>query len=149
MNMVTLWSIRSQSAALVGCSGECLGRGEMFEQFFIMKPKEETTRSFKLYPSSDQTTKYVCAAILKDSDYNEVDRAECQFATTLTVLDNGSQNGLFDPIHEWWEDHFSADNQSTTDARRHGTHVNHSHVYDNKHHKHELRHHKNGAQHKG
>ena len=31
------------------------------------------------------------AAILKDSNYNEVDRAECQFATTSTVLDNGSQ----------------------------------------------------------
>jgi len=30
-------------------------------------------------------------AILKDSDYNEVDRAECQFATTATVLDNGTQ----------------------------------------------------------
>lgn len=31
------------------------------------------------------------AAILKDSDYKEVDRAECQFSTTSTVLDNGSQ----------------------------------------------------------
>lgn len=31
------------------------------------------------------------AAILKDSDFNEVDRAECQFTTTATVLDNGSQ----------------------------------------------------------
>lgn len=30
-------------------------------------------------------------AILKDSDYTEVDRAECQFTTTGTVLDNGTQ----------------------------------------------------------
>ena len=30
-------------------------------------------------------------AILKDSDYSEVDRAECQFTTTATVLDNGTQ----------------------------------------------------------
>jgi hypothetical protein len=30
-------------------------------------------------------------AILKDSDYSEVDRAECQFTTTGTVLDNGTQ----------------------------------------------------------
>jgi hypothetical protein len=28
---------------------------------------------------------------LKDSDYSEVDRAECQFTTTGTVLDNGTQ----------------------------------------------------------
>lgn len=84
-----------------------------------MKPKEEVTRSFKLYPTTDHAAKYVCAgkgtfgfkmtddmpiemnlrkihvylsaAILKDSDYNEVDRAECQFSTTATVLENGSQ----------------------------------------------------------
>lgn len=31
------------------------------------------------------------AAILKDSDFNEIDRAECQFTTTATVLDNGTQ----------------------------------------------------------
>lgn len=30
-------------------------------------------------------------AILKDSDFSEVDRAECQFTTTATVLDNGTQ----------------------------------------------------------
>lgn len=33
----------------------------------------------------------VVAAILKDSDFSEVDRAECQFTTTATILDNGSQ----------------------------------------------------------
>nr|XP_048320613.1 protein HAPLESS 2 isoform X2 [Ziziphus jujuba var. spinosa] len=85
----------------------------MEEQFFIMKPKEEITRSFKLYPATDQAAKYVCAAILKDSDYNEADRAECQFSTTATVLDNGSQstpfnapktsiNGFFESIESIW-----------------------------------------------
>lgn len=41
-------------------------------------------------------SKKIClnAAILKDSDYSEVDRAECQFTTTATVFDNGSQ--------VWW-----------------------------------------------
>lgn len=34
---------------------------------------------------------YLFAAILKDSDFSEADRAECQFTTTTTVLDNGSQ----------------------------------------------------------
>ncbi|CAJ1928095.1 unnamed protein product [Sphenostylis stenocarpa] len=62
----------------------------MEEQFLIMKPNEIT-----------------------DSDYNEVDRAECQFATTATVLDNGTQgmpfkppetslNGFFDSIESIW-----------------------------------------------
>ena len=37
---------------------------------------------------------YFCtsaAAILKDSNFNEVDRADCQFSTTATTIDNGSQ----------------------------------------------------------
>ncbi|KAI5312451.1 hypothetical protein L3X38_041624 [Prunus dulcis] len=62
-----------------------------------MKPKETTPRAFKLYPATDQAAKYVCAAILKDFDYKEVDRAECQFSTTSTVLDNGSQGNPFNP----------------------------------------------------
>ncbi|KAL0749224.1 hypothetical protein Bca101_031227 [Brassica carinata] len=61
------------------------------EQFFIIKPNDVTTRSFKLYPTKDQAAKYRCTAILKDSQFNEVDRAECQFSTTATVLDNGTQ----------------------------------------------------------
>lgn len=94
------------------------------EQYFIIKPNEVTTRSFKLYPTKDQAAKYmctgdstpplevfsyvslilcitnkkmvcfffsVCVAILKDSHFSEVDRAECQFSTTATVLDNGTQ----------------------------------------------------------
>ncbi|OWM71996.1 hypothetical protein CDL15_Pgr017879 [Punica granatum] len=67
------------------------------EQFFIMKPNEVLTRSFKLHPTTDQAAKYVCAAILKDSDFSEVDRAECQFSTTATVLDNGTQITAFQP----------------------------------------------------
>lgn len=99
------------------------------EQFYIMKSNEIVTRSFKLYPTTDQAARYVCSgivanwfehtsmflfpdpysqilqilnrilslylitAILKDSDFSEVDRAECQFTTTATVIDNGSQVG--------------------------------------------------------
>ncbi|KAF7138533.1 hypothetical protein RHSIM_Rhsim07G0093800 [Rhododendron simsii] len=67
------------------------GVSQMEEQFYIMKPKEVTTRSFKLYLTTDQAAKYMCAAILKDSGFSEVDRAECQFTTTATIIDNGSQ----------------------------------------------------------
>ncbi|MCD7447594.1 Transcriptional activator [Datura stramonium] len=86
---------------------------QMEEQFYIMKPNEVMTRAFKLYPASDQAAKYVCSAILKDSDFNEVDRAECQFTTKATVLDNGSQipfqppktstNGFFESIEDLWK----------------------------------------------
>lgn len=58
------------------------------------------------------------------------------------------QKGLFDPIYDWWEDHFSADNQNIRDTRRHRSHVNHHHVHDHKHHRQDLRHHKYGAQRK-
>ncbi|KAA8522351.1 hypothetical protein F0562_013288 [Nyssa sinensis] len=76
------------------------GVSQMEEQFYIMKPKEVATRSFKLYPTTDQAAKYVCAAILKDSDFNEVDRAECQFTTTATVLENGSQTSSLEKLAE-------------------------------------------------
>uniref|UniRef100_M4FIF5 Generative cell specific-1/HAP2 domain-containing protein n=1 Tax=Brassica campestris TaxID=3711 RepID=M4FIF5_BRACM len=84
------------------------------EQFFIIKPNDVTTRSFKLYPTKDQAAKYICTAILKDSQFNEVDRAECQFSTTATILDNGTQvtnpfqipetlpKGLFESIRLIW-----------------------------------------------
>ncbi|KAK4262727.1 hypothetical protein QN277_028252 [Acacia crassicarpa] len=86
----------------------------MEEQFLIMKPNEITPREFKIFPTTNQAAKYICAAILKDSDYNEVDRAECQFTTTATVLDNGTQgmpfqppetgkNGFFDSIGIIWK----------------------------------------------
>ncbi|KAL7111628.1 hypothetical protein ACP275_05G101400 [Erythranthe tilingii] len=84
----------------------------MEEQFYIMKPNEVITRSFKLYPTTDQAARYACAAILKDSDFSEVDRAECQFTTTATVIENGSQipfkppktsiNGFFESIEVLW-----------------------------------------------
>ncbi|XP_074279994.1 protein HAPLESS 2 [Silene latifolia] len=69
----------------------------MEEQFFIMKPDEVITRSFKIDPTTDQAAKYACSAILKDSEFKEVDRAECQFTTTATVLDNGTQGPSFQP----------------------------------------------------
>ncbi|XP_047341480.1 protein HAPLESS 2 [Impatiens glandulifera] len=88
------------------------GVGQMEEQFFIMKPKETATRPFKLYPTTDQAAKYICSAILKDSGFSEVDRAECQFTTKATIIDNGSQipfwapetsmNGFFDSIKRLW-----------------------------------------------
>ncbi|XP_058224676.1 protein HAPLESS 2 isoform X2 [Rhododendron vialii] len=81
-------------------------------EFYIMKPKEVTNRSFKLYLTTDQAAKYMCAAILKDSGFSEVDRAECQFTTTATIIDNGSQipfqppktsiNGFFESIESLW-----------------------------------------------
>lgn len=89
------------------------GVSQMEEQFYIMKPKEATTRSFKLYLNTDQAAKYTCAAILKDSGFSEVDRAECQFTTTATIIDNGSQipfkppkttiNGFFESIESLWK----------------------------------------------
>uniref|UniRef100_UPI001CB94BD4 protein HAPLESS 2 n=1 Tax=Erigeron canadensis TaxID=72917 RepID=UPI001CB94BD4 len=91
------------------CSG---GVSQMEEQFFIMRPNVVASRHFKLYPTNDQAAKYVCFAILKDSDFHEVDRAECQFTTTATVIDNGTQTvfeppknevkGFFDSIEDWW-----------------------------------------------
>ncbi|XP_074304991.1 uncharacterized protein LOC141639910 [Silene latifolia] len=55
-----------------------------------MKPEEVVTRSCKVNPTTDQAAKYACSAILKDSEFKEVDRVECQFTTTATVLDNGT-----------------------------------------------------------
>ncbi|KAM1050419.1 hypothetical protein ACFX13_032893 [Malus domestica] len=202
----------------------------MEEQFFIMKPKEMSTRSFKLYPPTDQAAKYVCAAILKDSEYKEVDRAECQFSTTSTVLDNGTQGnpfsppkngtasffesmesiwnnlwnvlvdfvtgktcrrkcsgffdfrchiqyicmswivmfglllaifptvlvllwllhqkGLFDPIYDWWEDHFWDGTQHSKDYRKHRVDVDRPRTHALKHHGHEATHHKHGSHYK-
>ncbi|XP_017610275.1 protein HAPLESS 2 [Gossypium arboreum] len=90
------------------------GVAYMEEQFFIMKPKEISARSFKVYPTTDQAARYVCSAILKDSEFSEVDRAECQFSTTATVFENGSQitpfqppktgvNGFFESLKRIWK----------------------------------------------
>ncbi|KAK9059279.1 hypothetical protein SSX86_021898 [Deinandra increscens subsp. villosa] len=92
------------------CSG---GVNQMEEQFFIMKPAQIVARTFKVRPTTDQAAKYVCTAILKDSDYHETDRAECQFTTTATVLDNGTQipweppkddglKGYFESFEDFW-----------------------------------------------
>ncbi|OMP09651.1 hypothetical protein COLO4_05261 [Corchorus olitorius] len=183
----------------------------MEEQFFIMKPKEISARSFKLYPTTDQAAKYICSAILKDSEFNEVDRAECQFSTTATILDNGSQitpfhppktglngffesikkiwknlweslvefitgetcrrkcsgffdfschiqyillvllwllhqKGFFDPLYDWWEDHFGYNDQRVEHIHRHSVGIGHSHIHSRKHNK--ARHHKHDSRHK-
>ncbi|GAY61063.1 hypothetical protein CUMW_206860 [Citrus unshiu] len=196
----------------------------MEEQYFIIKPKETSIRSFKIYPTTNQAAKYTCSAILKDSDFSEVDRAECQFSTMATVLDNGSQitpfqppkssindffesiesigkklweglrdfitgkacrrkcssffdfschiqyiclswlvlfglvlaifptvlvllwllhqKGLFDPLYDWWDDHFQSNNQRIRDFQSRHIDVDHPHVHVRKHHKQEGRHHK-------
>lgn len=44
----------------------------------------------------------LCIAILKDSQFTEVDRAECQFSTTATVLDNGTQVLLQCNSDDFW-----------------------------------------------
>ncbi|KAF8113103.1 hypothetical protein N665_0056s0008 [Sinapis alba] len=167
------------------------------EQFFIIKPNEVTTRSYKLYPTKDKAAKYICTSILKDSQFSEVDRTECQFSTTATVLDNGTQvtnpfqipetrpkgffesirliwtklvnglvdsitgdtcswmvmfglllalfptpcvlvwllhhKGLFDPLYDWYEDHFDSDHHHRlVHTRQHG--VNHRHHHHRPHH---------------
>lgn len=93
------------------------GVTQMEEQFYIMKPEEVAKRSFKLYLTSDQAARYACSAILKDAEFKEVDRAECVFTTTATVLENGSQipfqppktsmNGFFASIEEMWNSFWS------------------------------------------
>ncbi|KAF8032969.1 hypothetical protein BT93_D1758 [Corymbia citriodora subsp. variegata] len=195
-----------------------------------MKPSEILTRSFKLYPTTDQAAKYVCAAILKDSDFSEVDRAECLFSTTATVLDNGSQitpfqlpktgmggffdsikgiwsklwagvidfitgqscrrecsgffdfrchiqyvcmswvlmfglllatiptvlvllwllhqKGLFDPLYDWWEDHFQDDSQIIPGVQRHRIDAKHPYMHHRKHYNKESMHHKHNPYYK-
>ncbi|CAI0414276.1 unnamed protein product [Linum tenue] len=88
------YSLTVESTLPFDCSK---GVSLMEEQFFIMKPNEIATQSFKLYPTTDQAASYACSAILKDSNFNEVDRADCQFSTTATTIDNGSQIGPFVP----------------------------------------------------
>ncbi|KAJ0769545.1 putative generative cell specific-1/HAP2 domain-containing protein [Helianthus annuus] len=89
------------------------GVNPMEEQFFTMKPGRLVSRYYKVQPTSDQAAKYMCTAILKDSDFKETDRAECQFTTTATVLDNGTQlpweppksdgiKGYFESVESFW-----------------------------------------------
>ena len=55
------------------------------------------------------------------------------------------QKGLFDPLYDWWEDRFWANNQSIGDTRRHGIDVDNSGSHL-KHHKQEARHYRHDAQ---
>ncbi|CAL4953971.1 unnamed protein product [Urochloa decumbens] len=72
----------------------CLsGISKLEEQYYVMKPGEAIVRTFDLRTSTDQAEKYLCAAILKASDFTEVDRVECQFSTAATVFNNGTLNG--------------------------------------------------------
>lgn len=52
------------------------------------------------------------------------------------------QKGLFDPLYDWWEDHFGDDNQSISQRNE----FDHHHIHVNKHHE-QPRHHKHGAHH--
>ncbi|KAG2628127.1 protein HAPLESS 2-A-like [Panicum virgatum] len=89
------------------------GIGNLEEQYYVMKPGEVVIRSFDLRSSTEQGEKYRCEAILKASDFAEVDRVECQFTTTPTIFNNGSQigqtdepkkasMGFFDTIKAFW-----------------------------------------------
>nr|CAB3456326.1 unnamed protein product [Digitaria exilis] len=85
---------------------KCLtGISNMEEQYYIMKPGEVTIRSFDLRSSTDRAETYQCTAILKASDFTEVDRGQCQFSTTATVFNNGSQIGSTNDLKETgiWE----------------------------------------------
>lgn len=57
------------------------------------------------------------------------------------------QKGLFDPLYDWWEDHFWDDSQSTKNTR-HRINADHQHMHVHKHHGHEARHHKSGSHYK-
>ncbi|GJN35353.1 hypothetical protein PR202_gb24113 [Eleusine coracana subsp. coracana] len=70
------------------CSG---GINPVEEQFFIMKANEVTDRLFHLHTSTNQAAKHRCAATLKASNSSELDISECEFNTTATVVNNGTQ----------------------------------------------------------
>ncbi|KAL6630001.1 hypothetical protein ACP70R_029766 [Stipagrostis hirtigluma subsp. patula] len=89
----------------------CLsGINYMEEKYFIMKPNEVIVQSFSLHSSTDQATTARCEAILKASDFSELDKAECQFSTTATVFNNGTQTdssnehekGFFESVIAFW-----------------------------------------------
>ncbi|CAN6484930.1 unnamed protein product [Victoria cruziana] len=81
-------NLEASYSLVFDCSG---GINKMEEQVFIMRPGEISGRTFELRPATSKATKYDCKAILKDSDFKEVDRAECQFTTIGTVIDTGTQ----------------------------------------------------------
>ena len=53
----SMWSFYKHIHDLIGTS---FMEFHLQEQFFIMKPDEFVTRSFKLYPNTDQAAKYEC-----------------------------------------------------------------------------------------
>lgn len=69
----------------------------------------------------------------------------CAVVVLLWLL---HQKGLFDPLYDWWEDHFWDNNQHTKDIRKHRSDVEHSHAHVHKHHGHDARNHKHGSHHK-
>ncbi|KAK3140120.1 hypothetical protein QOZ80_5AG0396260 [Eleusine coracana subsp. coracana] len=70
------------------CSGGII---PVEEHFFIMKPYEVIDRLFHLHTSTNQAAKHRCAATLKASNSSELDISECEFNTTATVVNNGTQ----------------------------------------------------------
>lgn len=54
------------------------------------------------------------------------------------------QKGLFDPLYDWWEDRFWADNHSIGGTHRHSIDVYNPHIHF-KHHKQEARHYSHDA----
>uniref|UniRef100_A0A0E0IML5 Generative cell specific-1/HAP2 domain-containing protein n=1 Tax=Oryza nivara TaxID=4536 RepID=A0A0E0IML5_ORYNI len=136
---------------------DCLsGINPVEEQYFIMKPDEKLIRTFDLRSSTDQASNYTCQAILKASDFSELDRKESQFSTTATVLNNGTQHemlelpqvllwllhrkGLFDPLYYWWDGVVGSEAQERARRRHKRAHSHrHSHHHDaHKRHKTEL-----------
>ncbi|PRQ17813.1 putative generative cell specific-1, HAP2-GCS1 [Rosa chinensis] len=69
------------------------------------------------------------------------------FPTVIVLLWLLHQKGLFDPLYDWWDDHFWEDSPSTKNTR-HRINVDHRHVHVHKHHGHEARHHNYGTHHK-
>lgn len=54
------------------------------------------------------------------------------------------QKGFFDPLYDWWGDHFGFDDQRIRDIHRHSIGIGHSHIHAKKpikakHHKHDSR----------
>lgn len=69
----------------------------------------------------------------------------CAVVVLLWLL---HQKGLFDPLYDWWEDHFWDNNQHTKDIWKHRSDVKHSRTHVHKNQGHEARKHKHGSHHK-
>uniref|UniRef100_A0A0E0L0D7 Generative cell specific-1/HAP2 domain-containing protein n=1 Tax=Oryza punctata TaxID=4537 RepID=A0A0E0L0D7_ORYPU len=87
------------------------GISPMEEQLYTMKPDEVIVRSFELRSTTDQAAMHQCEAILKASDFSELDREGYRFSTAATVYNNGAQigptndhnkGGFWDSIKALW-----------------------------------------------